>query len=252
MSLYVKGSNNKWSRVNLYIKTVVGWKEIKNIYTKTISGWRPIWVYNWFTGDWSACSASCGGGTQSRSVVCQRNDGVPKPDLFCSDIVKPASQQVCNSQPCGELTTRFTDCTYCCPQWGSCSSNTLYMNLETPVEVPGVYGLYLDYKLTYECRRRCGAGDLRLMDTSGVRIFLSVSSDKTNWELGKIDQHWDVYGKANNPRSVQRYNEYMGELSFTQPTSMFVYRAWTQRREHDHGFGIWDMVVRARYLRPLQ
>lgn len=52
----------------------------------------------WNVGPWGACSATCGGGSQTRVVECRDSSGV-RPESACVDP-KPASQQACNSQPC--------------------------------------------------------------------------------------------------------------------------------------------------------
>lgn len=55
--------------------------------------------YAWVSGGWNSCSATCGGGTQMQTVVCQRNDGVAVADSFCSGI-KPPTSQICNIEAC--------------------------------------------------------------------------------------------------------------------------------------------------------
>lgn len=54
----------------------------------------------WTTDAFSACSAACGGGTQTRMVSC--TDGASSyPDASCADVgEKPASEQACNEQAC--------------------------------------------------------------------------------------------------------------------------------------------------------
>lgn len=63
------------------------------------SGACIAYLYGWVTGGWSACSVSCGGGSQTRSVVCQRDDGQVVADSYCSGT-KPATSQSCNTQAC--------------------------------------------------------------------------------------------------------------------------------------------------------
>jgi hypothetical protein len=48
--------------------------------------------YNPIVGGWSTCSNSCGGGTQSRSVSCQRSDGAYVDNSACGS---PATSQSC-------------------------------------------------------------------------------------------------------------------------------------------------------------
>lgn len=88
---------------------------VKNIYARVGNVWRPVWAYTWQTDNWDACSASCGGGTQTRTVTCTRNDGRAMPDAFCTDAgPKPAMSQSCNTHPCYTYSWS-TD------SWGSCS-----------------------------------------------------------------------------------------------------------------------------------
>ena len=60
------------------------------------------YAYAWVSAEWNACSLSCGGGTQTRSVVCQRNDQTTVADSFCTGT-KPITTQSCNTQACPVL-----------------------------------------------------------------------------------------------------------------------------------------------------
>ncbi|KAL6254391.1 hypothetical protein P5V15_014439 [Pogonomyrmex californicus] len=51
----------------------------------------------WFTSDWSTCSATCGDGVQTRLVRCTV-DGISS--TSCTEISKPSVQQRCNVEPC--------------------------------------------------------------------------------------------------------------------------------------------------------
>lgn len=59
------------------------------------------YTYHWNAGDWGVCSASCGGGVQSRNVSCVRNDNANATDDQClANDAKPAIEQSCNTQSC--------------------------------------------------------------------------------------------------------------------------------------------------------
>lgn len=55
--------------------------------------------------EWSACSASCGGGQQFRTKICDRSD--------CDGKGKMKMARACNTQPCQEWT--------CWTEWSTCS-----------------------------------------------------------------------------------------------------------------------------------
>lgn len=60
----------------------------------------PNYTFSWDVGTYGTCSKTCGGGTQTRPVVCKRSDGITVEDLYCVAIPKPATQQACNTQSC--------------------------------------------------------------------------------------------------------------------------------------------------------
>lgn len=56
-------------------------------------------VFAWVTGDWSPCSKTCGGGTRTRDVWCERADGQKADSGLCEGTM-PKTAEDCNSQPC--------------------------------------------------------------------------------------------------------------------------------------------------------
>lgn len=78
----------------------------------------------WDAGSWGACSASCGGGTRTRTVTC--------PFDSCTGT-QPASSQSCNTQSCttyswhtggwGACTATPTSGPWSTGSWGSCSAS---------------------------------------------------------------------------------------------------------------------------------
>lgn len=52
------------------------------------------------TGPWSPCDTTCGGGQQSRIVVCTLSTGSKSNEAACSHLIKPASTRSCNAGPC--------------------------------------------------------------------------------------------------------------------------------------------------------
>uniref|UniRef100_A0A3B3DZ05 Papilin a, proteoglycan-like sulfated glycoprotein n=1 Tax=Oryzias melastigma TaxID=30732 RepID=A0A3B3DZ05_ORYME len=61
---------------------------------------------SWTVGDWNACSVTCGGGSQTRSVQCVSHDGAgPRvvEDALCAAYTEaPPSLQTCNMQKCAD------------------------------------------------------------------------------------------------------------------------------------------------------
>ena len=97
---------------NVYTNINGSWKTVGQISVNVNGTWHNIWSYGWKTGGWGNCSTSCGGGIQTRSVTCQRNDGQTVADFLCTKYVgsKPATSQSCNTQSC-------KDCIYNFPQY---------------------------------------------------------------------------------------------------------------------------------------
>ncbi|KAM9680278.1 A disintegrin and metalloproteinase with thrombospondin motifs 16 [Dama dama] len=61
----------------------------------------------WFASPWSQCTASCGGGMQTRSVQCLAGG---RPAMGCSVLQKPAVSQACNTHFCAIAEKKGTSC----------------------------------------------------------------------------------------------------------------------------------------------
>ncbi|NXN28058.1 PPN protein, partial [Nycticryphes semicollaris] len=74
----------------------------------------------WKTGEWGPCSATCGGGTQTRSVYCvtfdgQNSQGVVDNAECMTFAQQPRSSQPCNVRPCATWSTGpWSECSASC------------------------------------------------------------------------------------------------------------------------------------------
>ena len=69
--------------------------------------------YTWLIGDWGACSVACGGGTETRTVICKDVSGTTVADGQCTSP-KPEVSQNCNSQACqGSYSWSWSNWTAC-------------------------------------------------------------------------------------------------------------------------------------------
>ncbi|MBN3310281.1 THSD4 protein, partial [Amia calva] len=74
---------------------------------------------DWYTGPWGQCSAECGNGTKTRSVVClrQSNSSFMEADLWeCGHLQPPPAAQDCFLKKCGAkwFTTEWSVCSKSC------------------------------------------------------------------------------------------------------------------------------------------
>ena len=130
-----------WKLIKYVYTNVSGaWKTVGQIYTNVNGTWKPMWSYQWKTGNWGNCSVECGGGTQTRSVTCQRNDGQTVLDNLCTKYVgaKPTTSQECNTQSCAPDDCRYSTTA---PKYGVFYSNGVVAN---------VYEYYWDGQKIYQ------------------------------------------------------------------------------------------------------
>ncbi len=166
-----------WRKTLASVRVAGAWRSVPQIYVKIGGAWRALYSYAWSLGGWGGCSASCGGGTQTRSVTCARNDGVTVDDAVCLKLVgaKPATSQPCNTQSC--ITCRYDtknrttrDCSYvsagcsCSVSMSNCQflsgyvNGAYYNNIESKGYTKGTCISCYDY---YEgdcnsyCEHRC-------------------------------------------------------------------------------------------------
>ena len=78
------------------------------------SGACPAFYYTFSV--WSGCSATCGGGTQTRSVTCVDSAGVAIDAVKCAGQTPEASSAACNSSPCSVAV-------WSAAPWGPCSTS---------------------------------------------------------------------------------------------------------------------------------
>lgn len=106
--------SNAWKPVNkIFTKKDGTWKDVIQVYTKVSGTWKSLWTYKWTTGAWSECSPSCGSGTQTRTVVCTKQNGTSSStvnDSLCTKFVsaKPSTSQTCTNGPCVEPDCRYS------------------------------------------------------------------------------------------------------------------------------------------------
>ena len=76
----------------------------------------PTYTYSYVTGSWSGCSATCNGGSQTRSVQCiQSGTGASVAYSQCGNQAVPASSQSCNTAACSS--------TWVYSGYGACSAS---------------------------------------------------------------------------------------------------------------------------------
>lgn len=96
------GASRPSDAVSVY--SASAWRTVYQAYVYTQGNWRPLWAYSWAPSAWGSCSASCGGGSQTRTIICRNNRGGAVPNGFCRQYAgnPPVSSQTCNTHGCTE------------------------------------------------------------------------------------------------------------------------------------------------------
>ncbi|CAL7946132.1 unnamed protein product [Xylocopa violacea] len=72
----------------------------------------------WVAGEWSMCSASCGGGSRTRTIFCTEENGnetTKLPDHKCNSSHRPRNQETCNTVSCPMWETdKWSECSVTC------------------------------------------------------------------------------------------------------------------------------------------
>ncbi|XP_054854626.1 ADAMTS-like protein 4 [Eublepharis macularius] len=90
----------------------------KPVVTEEACNMEPCPAY-WDVGEWSACSTSCGLGSQHRQVLCRQiyaNRSTMVHPQRCGQLEKPNATQACQVQVCShwEIRTNWSSCSVLC------------------------------------------------------------------------------------------------------------------------------------------
>uniref|UniRef100_A0A8R1HW91 Peptidase M12B domain-containing protein n=1 Tax=Caenorhabditis japonica TaxID=281687 RepID=A0A8R1HW91_CAEJA len=125
----------------------------------------------WKSTHWSPCSVTCGSGTQTRKVMCQRGAGADASvvdDYFCDRSMRPREKKTCEKDACGErrilpkVQADVPPIRWATGPWSTCSSTCgngtqrrLLRCRDHIRDLPEEYCAHLDKELdTRVCRIR--------------------------------------------------------------------------------------------------
>ncbi|XP_063354149.1 papilin isoform X1 [Pelmatolapia mariae] len=174
-------------------------------------------VFSWQTGEWNACSVTCGGGSQVRSVQCVSND-VSGPrvveDVVCAAYADaPPSLQTCNMQKCAE---------YHVTGWSACSVTCGSGQQTREVTCVGSDGTRLD-------ETSCSA---LLRPATVQRCEMASCPQQISWHVGDWGLCSKSCGSGSRERQVicsdQERNLYPVDQCNTQPKPLTVERCNAQ------------------------
>lgn len=207
MAVHIKVTG-AWRTASPHVKVGGAWVRPLHIHVKQGGAWKPLWSYAWQTGTWSACSASCGGGTQTRDVTCRRSDGVYLPDAYCAGITKPATSTACNTQACYTYIWNYPDNWTACPTTcgtGS-QSKTAYCRRNDGVTVADSFCSGSAPTITQSCGNcdNCADSDLAIVYAKIKQMKATTGTTYTYAEMRTlilkdnptIIYWWNAYGRS--------------------------------------------------------
>ncbi|XP_048588788.1 A disintegrin and metalloproteinase with thrombospondin motifs 16 isoform X1 [Nematostella vectensis] len=184
-------------------------------------------VSSWYTTEWSPCSATCGKGTQSRSVICRRETFTGSkqyetlPDASCTGSKPTVTlNQECNKVDCPPewMPTEWSACTKTCA--GGRQSRTLSCKLK---DLNGAYHEVADYhchNAIKPSRQQACNSDVKCFNFLGCYrsrtkpLSTLVASFRGNidwYDMSKTIAHCEAKVKAEHPTWTYFGIEYYGE-----------------------------------------
>lgn len=97
-------------------------------------------AFAWHVDSWSICSKTCGIGTRTATLSCRSPAGDVIAVSNCTSAVKPATQENCNVQACGNITIYRSVCIYHAYKPTHVQFAVLCFIVHLYFHVPGLYG----------------------------------------------------------------------------------------------------------------